>query len=102
MSPLWRAIRDTVAAVPPGRVSTYGTIARLCGHPRAARTVVWVLRARSTVDRLPWHRIVAAGGRVALPRGDGFEEQCALLRDEGVAVSPAGRVDMSRFGWSGE
>ena len=36
---------------------------------------------------LPWHRVLRSDGRIALPAGsDGFREQCARLRAEGVAV----------------
>ena len=49
--------------------------------------------------RLPWHRVLAAGGRLSLalgtPSGD---EQRARLRAEGVNVSN-NRVDMTRHGW---
>ena len=34
-----------VRQVPPGRVTSYGAIARLLDHPRAARTVGWALHS---------------------------------------------------------
>lgn len=100
-SPLTDTICSVVERIPSGRVATYGQVARIAGRPRGARAVVWALRSQSRVRGLPWHRVVAAGGRIALPRGGGFEEQRALLADEGVSVSGAGRIDLSRFGWDG-
>jgi methylated-DNA-protein-cysteine methyltransferase-like protein len=50
----------------------------------------------SRTESLPWHRIIRADGRIALPPGGGKEEQIALLRAEGVEVK-AGRVDRRYF-----
>ena len=49
-----------VAAIPAGRVATYGQVAALAGNPRAARQVAWTLRAYAGRG-LPWHRVVGAG-----------------------------------------
>jgi len=36
---------------------------------------------------LPWHRVLAAGGRIAFPKGSReYAEQARRLRAEGVAV----------------
>jgi methylated-DNA-protein-cysteine methyltransferase related protein len=76
--------------VPRGKVSTYGAIARAAGYPGAARQVVWVLNHS---QGLPWHRIVAAGGRIALPGESGMEQRFRL-QAEGVLFSGA-RVRMA-------
>jgi len=92
-------IRAAVAAIPRGRVASYGQLARLAGEPRGARRVGRVLRAAGRDARLPWHRVVAATGRVALPDGDPARvEQLRRLRAECVIVVD-GRIDMARFGW---
>jgi methylated-DNA-protein-cysteine methyltransferase-like protein len=82
-----RAIR----ALPPGKVSSYGAIARAVGWPGAARQVVQVLRQ---VPGLPWHRVLGSGGAIKLP-GENGEEQRFRLRMEGVTFRGA-RVDMKR------
>jgi methylated-DNA-protein-cysteine methyltransferase-like protein len=46
-------------------------------------------------EKLPWHRIVRADGRIALKEGAGKELQIELLRSEGVRVSKAGVVGAS-------
>jgi methylated-DNA-protein-cysteine methyltransferase-like protein len=48
---------------------------------------------------LPWHRIIRADGRIALPEGGGREEQIALLHGEGVEASKTGQVDLNRYGF---
>ncbi len=82
-----RAIR----AVPVGKVSSYGAVARAAGWAGAARQVVQILRQ---VPGLPWHRVLGAGGAVRLT-GESGAEQRFRLRMEGVAFRGA-RVDMKR------
>jgi methylated-DNA-protein-cysteine methyltransferase-like protein len=47
---------------------------------------------------LPWHRIIRADGFIALESGGGRELQAQLLKDEGIAVSPFGWVDLAKYG----
>jgi methylated-DNA-protein-cysteine methyltransferase-like protein len=76
-------IRATILKIPRGKVSTYGAVAQAAGFPGAARQVVWALRQS---HGLPWHRVVAAGGRIALP-GEAGMEQRFRLEAEGVLFS---------------
>ncbi|MDE0446095.1 MAG: MGMT family protein [Spirochaetaceae bacterium] len=94
---LLRRIAAVVAAIPPGRVATYGQVAAQAGNRRAARQVAWALRAYAD-SGLPWHRVVGAGGAIRLP-GDGLKRQRSLLLAEGVAVSPDGRLDLAAHQW---
>jgi methylated-DNA-protein-cysteine methyltransferase-like protein len=86
--------------VPSGRVTSYGSIARLLGEPRAARTVGWALHSLPTGSDVPWHRVISARGavspRLSRPVAD---LQRALLEDEGVEFGEDGCVDWNRFGW---
>jgi methylated-DNA-protein-cysteine methyltransferase-like protein len=93
-----RRIIEAIKAVPPGRVSSYRDTALRAGIPNGARQVVRVLHAMSETQGLPWHRIVRADGRIALPEGGGRELQAALLRAEGVRVPETGRIDLDRYG----
>lgn len=87
-------IRETILKIPRGKVSTYGAVARAAGYPGAARQVVWALRQSRG---LPWHRVVAAGGRIALPGEAGFEQRLRL-EGEGVLFSGS-RVRMPDCEW---
>lgn len=88
-----------VATIPPGRVSTYGDVARFAGLPGAARRVGRALRGLPADTRMPWHRVVNAGGRISLPGGSpGYREQRARLEAEGV-VFCGDRLDLRRFRW---
>lgn len=85
-------IRNTVKKIPRGKVSTYGAVARAAGFPGAARQVV---RALKRSFGLPWQRVVAAGGRIALPGEQGLEQRFRL-EAEGVKFSGK-RVRMKEF-----
>src|SRR5438270_7723626 len=80
---MFQKIQRLVRAIPRGKVSSYGAVARAAGFPGAARQVVWALRQS---HGLPWHRVVAAGGRIALP-GEAGMEQRFRLQSEGVLFS---------------
>ena len=96
-----QAILAVVAAVPHGRVTTYGAVAERAGWPRRARLVGRVLAGLPGGSDVPWHRVVAAGGRIAFPAGsDSHQRQVRRLAGEGVEVR-AGRVDLARHAWSG-
>jgi methylated-DNA-protein-cysteine methyltransferase related protein len=69
--------------IPRGKVSSYGAVAAAAGLPRGARLVVRVLNQS---HGLPWHRVVAAGGRIALPGEHGLDQRFRLEM-EGVKFS---------------
>jgi methylated-DNA-protein-cysteine methyltransferase-like protein len=90
-------VYEAVRSIPRGRVLTYGQVARLLGVPRGARAVGWALRGLPgrVAARVPWHRVVAAGGRIAERGGPGPDLQRRRLRAEGVSFR-GGRVDLRR------
>ncbi|GLK89147.1 MGMT family protein [Pseudomonas turukhanskensis] len=93
------ALYVTLAQVPSGCVVSYGQLAELAGLGRAARWVGRTLSQLPDGSSLPWHRVVAAGGRLSLAAGTvSGEEQRARLRAEGVRMVNQ-RVDIKRHGW---
>lgn len=91
-------IYAAIAAIPAGRVASYGAIAARAGLPRRARMVGRALRESPDGMDLPWHRVLRADGRIGLAPGSaGFDEQCRRLRAEGIDVHE-GRVAMQAFG----
>src|SRR4051794_32159553 len=82
------AILAVVAAIPAGRVTTYGAVAQRAGLPRRARLVGKVLSRLPSGSQVPWYRVVAAGGRIAFPDGSpSRKRQIQRLRLEGVDAS---------------
>ncbi len=92
-------VYQAVRRIPRGRVATYGQVALLAGTPRGARAVGWALRALrpGLAARVPWHRVVGAGGRISPRAGGGEALQRRRLLAEGVAFR-SGRVDLRRHG----
>jgi O-6-methylguanine DNA methyltransferase len=80
-----RRVLLVVRRIPPGRVATYGDVAKLAGRPRACRAVGNIMRDCQRAD-VPCHRVIAAGGQLG---GYGGRESLkrSLLLAEGVPVS---------------
>src|SRR5258708_39822460 len=86
-----KKIVAAIRQIPPGKVSTYGAVAKAAGFPRGARQVVAGLRG---AVGLPWQRVLGAGGAIKL-RGDYAFEQRFRLESEGVTFRGR-RVDMKQ------
>lgn len=80
-------VRALVAAIPTGKVATYGDIAAAAGLS-SARTVGWIMRTDAA--DLPWHRVLGASGR---PAAHLAHRQISKLALEGVPIND-GRVDL--------
>lgn len=91
-------IWQIVAAIPYGRVATYGDVALLAGSPRAARQVGGVLSRLPRDTTLPWYRVVNRHGEISL-QGDSLLRQRDALEAEGVEVSDDGRLDLAIWRW---
>ena len=90
--------------IPRGKVVTYGQVAAILGHPRAARAVGHALRMLPPVlsHAVPWQRVINAAGGISC-RGDVERPdlQRALLEAEGVRFNRSGKVDLRRVRWNG-
>ena len=75
-------IQTLIIKVPKGMVTTYGDLAALAGHARAARVVGGI--AHYGDSDLPWHRLVNRFGGLASGFHGGREVQAQLLAQEGV------------------
>ncbi len=88
-------VLSAVEEIPPGKVASYGQIARLIGREKNARLVGRILSMSEHYGEYPCHRVVSHAGRLA-PH---FTRQEELLREEGVCFLANGRVDMKRCRW---
>lgn len=70
-----------MAELPSDKVTTYGDVAALAGHPYAARVVGGMAHFGPT--DLPWHRLVNRFGGLArgFPGGPEVQEQLLLADD---------------------
>jgi methylated-DNA-protein-cysteine methyltransferase-like protein len=100
---LYDRIYTIVRQIPPGRVTTYGTVAELVGGC-TARMVGYAMAAlkRGTAPDVPWQRVINVKGKISI-HGDGIGNamQRVLLEQEGVVFDKNDRVDFGHFGWIG-
>ena len=97
---MFREIYEAVKRIPKGKVATYGQIAAMVGHPRAARLVGYALHVNPEPGVIPCHRVVNRNGRLAPAFAfGGMEIQKQLLENEGVIVNGDFTVDMKKYCW---
>src|SRR5690606_22788754 len=80
-----RQVEFFMAQVPTGKVTTYGDLAALAGHPYAARIVGGM--AHYGDPALPWHRLVNRFGGLASGYHGGRRAQAEHLLAEGVTCT---------------
>ncbi|MCL4561463.1 MAG: MGMT family protein [Chloroflexi bacterium] len=100
--PLFERIYAIVRQIPPGKVATYGQIARIVGGCSGQMVGFALASLRGTQTNVPWQRVINRMGKVS-PHGAGFGSaiQEDLLREEGVEFDIEGRVDFEKYGWMG-
>ena len=83
VTPFQQRVLKATAQVPPGRVVSYGDIAKHIGQPRGSRAVGQALGHNPMPIVIPCHRVVAAGGKLGGYTG-GVAIKKKLLRLEGA------------------
>ena len=79
----WNKVYVLLKRIPKGRVLTYGQVARATRLPGGARAAGRAMAACPRGQAIPWHRVVAAGGRIAV-REPFASLQRRLLESEGT------------------
>ena len=101
MQQLQETLWQLVAAIPPGRVASYGQLAALAGYPSHARYVGTTLKRLPKASTLPWFRVVRQSGELAFPPGSApWRRQKQLLAAEGVGLVGS-KVRMAQYRWQG-
>lgn len=92
-------IYTVLHAIPSGRVSSYGQVAKYAELPNGARLVGRILGRLPTDTKLPWHRVLKANGQIAFPPDSShFKRQKNRLEAEGIIIIN-GKVNLAEFGW---
>lgn len=98
-----KRVFEVVRTIPPGKVVSYGQVARMVGAPRSARYVGYALRSNPEPGIMPCHRVVFKDGRICEGYAFGGPEvQRGLLEKEGVVFVNDITVDMEVSGWQPE
>jgi methylated-DNA-protein-cysteine methyltransferase related protein len=93
----WEPVYRLIKRIPRGRVTTYGELARALRLRGGARAAGYAMAACPSGRGIPWHRVVAAGGRLIIREPYGGLQR-KLLETEGVALD-GNRIDMARYAW---
>ncbi len=80
-----RRVYAATRAIPPGKVATYGEIAKAIGKPGAARAVGQALGKNPIGIVIPCHRVVASKGLGGFTGGLHWKRK--LLRLEGAMIA---------------
>lgn len=97
---LFKQVYAVVAQIPPGKVTTYGALAKILGT-RDPRKIGWALHANKD-ENVPCHRVVNKEGGVAPNFAfDGWKEQKRRLLAEGVNFVSEMQVDLKKHLWNG-
>lgn len=81
-------VYEVVKKIPPGRVTSYGAIARYVGSPQASRMVGWAMnQSHTSPEFIPAHRVVNRNGMLTGKHHfDGPDVMAELLGNEGITV----------------
>ncbi|HEX8090418.1 MAG TPA: MGMT family protein [Blastocatellia bacterium] len=100
---VFEKIYRLVLRIPPGRVMTYGQIARLLEDRYSPRLVGWAMHATPQDSRnIPWHRVINSQGGISTGRVIIQEPQLQrwMLEAEGVVFDERGHCDLGVYQWS--
>lgn len=101
MSDFYEKVFEVVRQIPPGRVTSYGAIARYLGTAGSSRMVGWAMNLSHHQEvYVPAHRVVNRNGlltgKVHFGSPDVMQE---LLENEGVTVEDDCVTDFDRLFW---
>lgn len=84
----FQKVYKVVKLIPPGRVTSYGAIARYLGTARSSRMVGWAMnQSHSQDDIIPAHRVVNRNGLLTGKHFFGGENVMQeLLESEGLII----------------
>jgi methylated-DNA-protein-cysteine methyltransferase-like protein len=93
----WDRVYAFVKRIPRGRVTTYGGIAKALRLRGGARAAGYAMAACPQGQGIPWHRVIAAGGRISIPEPRGGLQRRLLAA--GRVDTSRGRIDLEQYLW---
>lgn len=97
-------VYEVVKQIPPGRVTSYGTIAHYLGSGRSSRMVGWAMNgAHKQPGNIAAHRVVNRKGVLTGKHHFATESRMQeLLEAEGVEVENDQILDFDSYFWNPE
>lgn len=101
MSDFFSKVYEVVKLIPPGRVTSYGAIARYLGTTGSARMVGWAMNAsHHHPDFIPAHRVVNRNGLLTGKHHfDTPNVMKELLENEGLQLIGDQIIDFDKHFW---
>ena len=84
-------IYDLITKVPPGKVTTYGELARSIGKFKSSRVIGKILNKNPFPINIPCHRVVLSNGKIG-GYYYGAEIKRRILEKEGIKISKGGEI----------
>ena len=102
MSDFFNKVYEVVKKIPPGRVTSYGAIAKYLGTAGSARMVGWAMNAsHSHKIFVPAHRVVNRNGLLTGKHHfDTANAMKELLENEGIQVEDNQIIDFEKHFWN--
>ena len=102
MSDFYQRVYEVVRLIPPGRVTSYGAIARYLGIGRSSRMVGWAMNlSHHQPEYVPAHRVVNRNGlltgKIHFTPPSAMQE---LLENEGLTVTDDQIVNFNQYFWN--
>lgn len=93
-------VYEIVKLIPEGRVTSYGSIAKVLGTPKSSRMVGWAMNASHNQPNIPAHRVVNRIGLLTGKMHFGSPDLMQkLLEKEGVKVENDRIVNFQAHFW---
>ncbi len=90
-------------AIPYGKVTSYGAIAKYLGSAKSARMVGWAMNKAGFDDTIPAHRVVNSKGLLTGKfHFDGTNLMQQLLESEGIIIKDNKIMNFSEVYWEPE
>jgi methylated-DNA-protein-cysteine methyltransferase-like protein len=93
-------VYKVVRLIPPGKVTTYGAIAKCLGAPKSSRMVGWALNKVANSSEIPAHRVVNRNG-ILTGKNHFFEKNYMSnkLSQEKVEVVKNAIINLEEYFW---
>ena len=86
-SDFFKNVYEVVKLIPPGKVTSYGAIARYLGTSKSARVVGWAMNNSHYDQSIPAHRVVNRNGLLTGKHHfQGEKTMENLLKKEGILI----------------
>ena len=86
---------ELLKVIPRGKVTTYASLARAAGSPKAVRAVGNAMHCNSDPDGFPCYKVVKSNGELG-GYALGLDEKIKRLKKDGIEIKN-GRIDLKKY-----